>query len=43
MALGPSGHGSAWISIVFDDVVGEIGSAVEVFEEWKVIKRPDAT
>jgi len=42
MALGPTAAGSAWISVVFDDVVGEIGSSVQVLEEWKIIQEPDS-
>jgi hypothetical protein len=43
MALGPSGGGTAWISVVFDDVVSAIEGWFEEFEEWRIVKRPEAT
>ena len=42
LALGPTAAGSAWISVVFDDVVGEIGSSVQVLDEWKMIQELDS-
>ena len=44
LALGPtapSGESDPWISVVLDDVVGEVGGTAEVMEEWKVIKRSE--